>query len=249
MRTPTPSQLLQAWEQGCDQGPASRALVLLAGTRDPGDADDLASMPIGRRDHLLLQLHARLFGPTITGLAGCPHCHAVVETALDCDDVLAAADAGPFDHDAGQALEWRGPDARIRFRLPDSGDLLAIDGCDDPDRAAAILLSRCVIDAQRGGEALGADAMSDGEAAGVAAAMAAADPLADLRLAIDCPGCGTRWNTGFDPAGFLWQELHAWALRTLREIDLLARAYHWHEADILALGPRRRRAYLEMCAA
>ncbi len=28
----------------------------------------------------------------------------------------------------------------------------------------------------------------------------------------------------------------------------LAQAYHWTEADILALSPRRRQAYLELCA-
>jgi hypothetical protein len=34
----------------------------------------------------------------------------------------------------------------------------------------------------------------------------------------------------------------------LREVDTLAAAYHWAEADILALSPRRRQAYLELCA-
>lgn len=248
MRIPSPTQLLQVWERGCDQDTASRALLLLAATRDGPDGDGaLASLPVGRRDGRLLRLHARLFGDGLAGLADCPHCGAVVEMALDCG-TLFALDAG-CAVDAPATFEWRGPATRIRFRLPDSHDLLAIADCEDPGLAAARLRSRCVVEAERDGEAIAPEALTEAEAAGLSGAMSAADPMADLRLAIDCPACGAHSETGFDPARFLWQELHAWALRTLREVDLLARAYHWSEADILALDPRRRRAYLEMCAA
>ena len=78
--------------------------------------------------------------------------------------------------------------------------------------------------------------------------MAQADPQADLQLAFRCPDCGHEWQPLFDIARFLWQELHAWALHMLREVDTLAASYHWAEADILALSPRRRQAYLELCA-
>ncbi|MES1153596.1 MAG: hypothetical protein ABUL45_01560, partial [Rhodanobacter sp.] len=81
----------------------------------------------------------------------------------------------------------------------------------------------------------------------IAQAMAQADPQADLQLAFRCPDCGHEWQPLFDIARFLWQELHAWALHMLREVDTLAQAYHWAEADILALSPRRRQAYLELC--
>ena len=36
------------------------------------------------------------------------------------------------------------------------------------------------------------------------------------------------------------------ALRTLREIDVLATAYGWTETEILRLSPWRRQAYLEI---
>ena len=75
-----------------------------------------------------------------------------------------------------------------------------------------------------------------------------ADPQADLQLALRCPDCGHEWQPPFDIARFLWQELHGWALHLLREVDTLAQAYHWAEADILAMSPRRRQAYLELCA-
>ena len=81
----------------------------------------------------------------------------------------------------------------------------------------------------------------------LAAAMAEADPQADLSLQFTCPDCHQQWEPVFDMARFVWQELHAWALRLLRDIDTLASSYHWSETDILAMSPRRRQAYLELC--
>ena len=76
--------------------------------------------------------------------------------------------------------------------------------------------------------------------------MAAADPQADVELALSCPACGHAWPAAFDIASFLWTEVDAWARVLLHEIHALASAYGWREADILALSPRRRRAYLEL---
>lgn len=90
--------------------------------------------------------------------------------------------------------------------------------------------------------------MSPSLQAELAQAMAQGDPQADLQLALCCPQCEHAWQPPFDIARFLWQELHAWALNLLREVDALAQAYHWTEADILGLSPRRRQAYLELCA-
>ena len=36
------------------------------------------------------------------------------------------------------------------------------------------------------------------------------------------------------------------ATRLLGEVHTLARAYHWREAEILAMSSRRRQAYLEL---
>jgi hypothetical protein len=49
-----------------------------------------------------------------------------------------------------------------------------------------------------------------------------------------------------DIASYLWSEIHAWAGRMLRDVHALAAAYGWREADILAMSPWRRQAYLEM---
>ena len=65
---------------------------------------------------------------------------------------------------------------------------------------------------------------------------------------MECPECGAHFETPFDPPAFVWQELSTLANRLLWEVDQLARAYGWPEADILALSPTRRRAYLEIAA-
>jgi hypothetical protein len=149
--------------------------------------------------------------------------------------------AGVAGH-AGLDVRTRLAHVRVPFRLPDSNDLLALEHCGDIDEARQWLLERCVLPTSdvRG--------LSPTLQAELAQAMALADPQADLQLAFRCPDCGHEWQPLFDIARFLWQELHAWALRMLREVDTLARAYHWTEDEILALSPRRRQAYLELCA-
>lgn len=246
MRTPTAAEWLQAWERGGDASAAARSLYLL-GASDDFDDDALLHLPLGQRDALLLRLRARLFGRRIEGVAACPACGRMVEAGFDADALLlgqegAVATPGEF--------EWHSPayGLRARFRAVDCSDLLALQDCVDTADARRLLIERCVIEAVdvRSGEP--AADLPDAWQAELAQAMAAADPQADLQLAFHCPDCEHDWEPAFDIARFLWQELHAWALRLLRDVDTLARHYHWSEADILAMTPRRRQAYLEQCA-
>ena len=245
MRTPAPAQLLQVWERGSGPSAAACGLLLLGSSCDEHSGETLAALPLGRRDALLLQLRARLFGAEIGTVAICPQCAATVEATFRCDDLLLTSpgtDAAVFEH----VSPTHG--VHVRFRLPDSNDLLAVEQCGDVDEARQLLLERCVLatsDAAAGRDARGLPVSLQGE---IAQAMAQADPQADLQLAFRCPDCGHDWQPQFDIARFLWQELHAWALRMLRDVDMLARAYHWSEDEILALSPRRRQAYLELCA-
>lgn len=243
MRTPTPAQLLQIWERG-ESSVAVRCLWLLGISWDGADA---AALPLGRRDALLLQLRARLFGTDINAIANCPQCGAAVEATFECDDLLTTTEA---DDPAAAALEHVSSvdGLRVRFRVPDSTDLLALESCSDVEVARRLLLERCVREAESRLGAFDVQDLPIDVQTEIAQAMAAADPQADLQLALSCPQCGHAWQPMFDIAHYLWQELHAWALRMLRDIDTLARVYHWSEADILALSPWRRQAYLELCA-
>ena len=241
MHTPTPAQLLQVWERGGDPSAAARGLLLLGCSCDEYSAETQAALPLGRRDALLLELRERLFGAAIDAVATCPQCAATVEATFRCDDLRLP------DAEAAAMLEHAAHGIRVQFRLPDSRDLLALENCGDAGAARALLLERCVLAAQRGGESREPRGLPHELQAEIAQAMAQADPQADLQLAFRCPDCGHEWQPLFDVARFLWQELHAWALHMLREVDTLAASYHWAEADILALSPRRRQAYLELC--
>jgi len=246
MRTPTASELLQAWERGGEYGAAARSLVLLRLCSDEPDDEVLAHVPLGRRDALLLQLYARLFGRRLDGVAQCPVCHARVEIGFDADALRVVR---TDDVDAPRARELRMPDEslQIRFRVADCSDLLALQSCTDVAEARRVLLQRCVIELKKDSALAPVDTLSSSAQAALAKAMADADPQADLQLMLTCPDCAHNWSPLFDIACFLWRQLHAWALRLLRDVDTLARVYHWSEAEILAMTPRRRQAYLEQC--
>jgi rubredoxin len=79
-------------------------------------------------------------------------------------------------------------------------------------------------------------------------ALESADPWADLSLAFQCPACGRDGEAGFDVASYLWEEVDVSARQLLNEVHLLAQAYGWSEAEILALSPARRSAYLARVA-
>lgn len=241
MRTPTAAQLLRAWEIGCPASTAVRALELLGVSYDGLDAMRLLAMPLGRRDALLLQLHRHLFGGRLDSVAQCPACGATVEASFDADALQLKNVADDETQETAPMLEWHSAanDLRVRFRSVNSEDLLAIQSCSDGVSARQQLLQRCVIEPKSSLPPAVQDELVQ--------AMAAADPQADLQLDLTCPDCAHRWQPAFDIAQFLWQELHAWAIRLLREVDAIARVYHWSEADILAMSPRRRQAYLEQC--
>lgn len=76
-----------------------------------------------------------------------------------------------------------------------------------------------------------------------------ADPLAVIAIETVCPACSAPGRHLFDPARFLWEEVEIRAVRLMRDVHRLARAYAWTEATILDLGPRRRQVYLQMAGA
>lgn len=233
VRTPTDAELLDAWERAAAEPPPARALRLLAACTQASD-DELRALPVGRRDALLLELRVRLFGPQIESLAECPACHEQLELAFPAHAIRAEAEP-PDD-----PLQVSFGAYTVTARLPTAGDLLALHAANGAARE--LLLERCVL-AVEGGPA---EPLPDEVVGALAQHMAAADPQADVQIALSCPACGAAWSAPFDIVSFLWRELDAWARRTLREVHTLARAYGWREPDVLALSPRRRRAYIEL---
>jgi hypothetical protein len=235
----TATELLDVWEHGLARPMPGRVLALLAAAFPEASVDELAELPIGRRDAQLLRLRERLFGPELTAVVPCPSCGEQVESTFRVDeielgDAVAVATTHAADIDGYRAT----------FRLPASRDVLALT---DRRTARAALLARCLIEVRDPtGEPVMVGSLPHDVVTAIEARMAAADPQADIELRLACPSCEHRWLAVFDIASFLWTELHAWALRMLRDVHSLARSYGWREADVLALSPTRRQLYLEL---
>jgi len=201
---------------------------------------EFADLAIGERDAMLLRLRAAIFGSSVAATAACPSCGAAAELEFVVDDLVGAGSA------AGE-LSVTAAGYSVSFRLPTTADLASLPLGSDRTAAAQHLLARCVLSCRDAANApVPLDEVPPALINAIADAMAAADPCADIEFDITCPGCGTRWAAPFDPVTFVWTEVDAWAQRTLTEVDALARAYGWREAEVLALSPWRRRRYLEL---
>jgi hypothetical protein len=245
MRAPRPlaaSDVLRAWELGQDRHPVDRALCLLRLACPDTPWQELAELPVGRRDALLFALREQTFGRAMNGRVTCPACAAQAELALD-----TAALVVPAPDEVVDMLEEDG--ITLRFRLPDSLDLAAVARAGDPEAAHALLLERCVLTAERAGAAMRPRDLPPAIEERLEAIMAEQDPQGEVLLHVTCMTCGHRWQALLDIEGFLWTEVSAEATRLLGEVHTLARAYHWREADILAMSSRRREAYLELSGA
>ena len=239
MHEPSAAELLYAWERGQSQQTVERALTLLALALPDVAPADLARLSIGQRDGWLLALRERVFGPRLASVAACPACGERVELDFSASDVRAAPPA-----QAAESLMLAQDGYDVRFRLPSSLDLVALAEAGNAHDPARALLLRCVERASYADAPFAAEYLPDAVVDAVATQMAAADPQADIELALQCPNCGWQWNEIFDIGAFLWAEIDAWAARILRDIHTLALHYGWQEADILAMSAWRRQIYL-----
>ena len=234
----TEAEVLEMLDAGETLNPPGRALLL---ARLGGGTGDAASLPLGMRDRLILNLRAQLLGDTIEAIDSCPHCHERTSFELSCDGLTRTGEQPP-DRMTVQAEGF----TVICRPLNGRDVLLAADA--GPTGARARLIIAAVIEARRRSVPIDAAALSPAVVGEVARCLTAADPLADIVLSLSCPACGEAWDAGFDIGEFVWQELRNWGRRVLREVHTLARAYGWREPDVLAIPPRRRRVYLELAA-
>jgi hypothetical protein len=226
MRALSAKELLSVWESGAGQVPLQRALTMLAVACPEASSDSLARLTIGQRDARLLALREMTFGSELTGGTDCPQCGEKIELSFDCSDLRPATETEP---PAELAVQSNG--GEVRFRLPTSADLLAIES---PEQ----LLERCLLSR--------VDHRTEEFVVAVSEKMSGADPMAEVHLALNCPSCKHKWEAPFDIVAFLWREISAAARRLLSEVHTLASAYGWTETEILALSPARRRTYLEI---
>lgn len=224
--------LLEAWERGYGQPPHRQALTLLAARFPECPLESLLDLSVGQRDAHLLQLRRELFGSRLAAVVACPVCQEKMEVNLDLNQFLQAEQSAATS--PVMSLADR------RFRAPSVGDLLAVENV-PAERRAAALFERCLIDESCERTEPAADLREQ-----LAAAIGAADPHADIRLAMNCPACEHHWESAFDIVSVLWSEWNSACQRLLAEIHTLARTYGWSEREILELSPWRRQIYLNL---
>jgi hypothetical protein len=221
-----------------------RCLVRL-GPSDTVTPEAVRALTVGDREALVLHLRRLTLGERVEIVLRCPQpgCGEKMDLDLAVADLLfpPAEDSQPFyeaELSDGDAVR------RVRYRLPTGADheaaaLLARSDLGDVKAAADLLLRRCVE---------GVEEVTDAVGEQLSALMAQRDPQAELVLKLTCPACGRDFDAPFDAAGFFFQELAGRAAVLYREVHRLALAYHWSEAEILALNGRKRRLYLDLLA-
>jgi hypothetical protein len=225
---------LLLWERAIGKDAWNREDALLHA------AGESSAMP-GARNSALLSLRARLFGATMNLRSNCPACSAATEFSVD-SDRLARECVPAAAADVVHQIDVEGHS--VRFRLPCVEDLRAVAARAAREDVTSLLFDRCAF-----GEGSASAQLPVTVRDAVCARMEELDPGAAVSFSITCPECHHAWQAPFDVAGALWAEVRAAAERSLLEIDVLARAYGWTEAEILALSPTRRAAYLQLAGA
>jgi hypothetical protein len=234
--------LVNLWEEGCAGGRAERGSLLLSRANPEMSGEELEALPLGSRDTLLLRLREQMFGPWLESVVKCPQCGEWLEINFDIRELRHEAPS------ASGETALLSDNLKIRFRVPNGGDLRDLENCNDVREARQRLIRRCILEAHRGEKKIQPSQLSCEETVALADRVAEVDPHGELILNADCLNCAHRWSTLLDIASFLWQELELAVNRLRSEVHTLAWAYSWSERDILAMSGPRRRLYLELLA-
>jgi hypothetical protein len=207
---------------------ATRLLDRLA-TRVSGAAGLLASsvLSISEHDRLLTAIYVRLYSEKAVCHASCATCSEPFEFAVPLDRVLEEQEALAAQWGAPDSDGWWTAGERIRFRAPTAAEAAATE--------PAALRALCLSGADPGGFDL-------------EAALEAAAPSLSIDLDIDCPHCTARQHARFDIARHLARSLQRELPFLVREAHLIASAYGWTHAEIMALSRNDRRAYASLIA-
>lgn len=249
MRALSASNLLEIWELGRGRQPIERALVILGSALPRFSTAELRQLTIGQRDACLLHLHELTFGPHLIGVVDCPTCHDRLELTFESGDLFGHSAPLP-DPETIEPIHaetsFRAAGYELTFRLPTTADLIPLSATKNTALASRQLIEACLVMVQKDGAVTDVNSLPDEAINALIEKMSQTDPLADLALDVTCPACEHRWQVTFDIVSYFWGKIEAWTARLLHEVHVLASAYGWREADILAMSASRRERYLEL---
>jgi hypothetical protein len=211
---------------------------------DPGpQLARVRRLVIAERDRALVRLRQMSLGDRLDTQVDCPRCGVTNQV-----DFRLSSLPLDFAPPPGQ-IELTLEDGRhAALRLPTAGDQeeLLDAGLDSAAARRTWLLARLLVrlgDWQAPFDEAFARGLPARARRELEQAMEAQGAFLDLRMTVQCRGCGHAFSSAFDVAAFFFElKEHGW--RLLREVHQLARAYHWSQAEILSLNPRRRLQYL-----
>lgn len=242
MRSLTAADAIRVWELGQQQLPAERAVTVLATAFPDRTKDELRRLTLGQCNARLLDMRERVFGPELNGFSECGHCGERLEFTLNSKALRSTDPVARSDTEF--TLESHG--YFVRFRLLDIGDLDAVSASGDVNTARSQLVARCVLEARCGNRTMTVAELPETVIADLAGRLVECDSDAEVLIDLSCSFCEFKYQSPFEIASFFHMEIGAQAQRLLAEVHILARAYGWREAEILAMSARRRRFYIEM---
>jgi hypothetical protein len=202
----------------------------------------VTGLAVADRQFLMLELAARL-APGETWLtAWCAACRERFDFAVDyrCLPVKEAGAGYPF-------VDVKTSRGQCRFRVPIGADQELVHDLDDGE-ALRCLLACCLV-AHGGRRTDGrssrdvVESFSHDDFAAIDTAFESVAPEVAVSVQAACPACGALHVIPVD----LYRALSdSQGENLLQEIHAIASAYHWGEAEILALPLDRRRRYLEL---
>ncbi|HWG19563.1 MAG TPA: hypothetical protein VG225_03470 [Terracidiphilus sp.] len=252
MRALMGEAMLQAWERSRALPRQEGALAMLSVACPEYPMHELASLPLGERNALLLEVRAITLGRRIEGFAVCPECGAQLEFVLDASELAKGLGTPPAEDVEDLAAAWP-------MRPANTLDMLASSTAGNEEQARSILLARTLGLEDTDPET--ADAKEP--KVSMEWLLAQPDPLpsslmerfeqlnasAEIRVQLQCAACLGAPVLDLDISDFLLREIGAAARRLFAEIHELASAYGWSERSITAMSGARRAAYLEMLSA
>lgn len=241
MRGLSETDVLDLMDRDLDrQGAAARALLALA-CPELDDAE-LDQQPLGLRDRQLIRLREATFGTRLELKADCPRCGDMLELELDTQDLIVP---DPSPRAAARLRRFDVGGRCLRLRPLTGADVAAALQPPAWDTARDVILRRCCSDGDSG-LPLDPESLSEDDKAAIARRLERLDPQADLTLDVVCFVCGEGWRPLLDVAEVFWREIRTRAGLIIGDVHDLARAFHWTEAEILALSPKRRQTYLSL---